>query len=88
MLLEGPRLNLAAADSSEPRPLIGMVGANGAGKTTVLRLLTGELTPTSGEIAVQASLPSRLVVQETDELSDEIRTFAWQWDGLAERLRR
>ncbi len=30
----------------------GIIGANGAGKSTFLRLLSGELEPTSGEIAI------------------------------------
>ena len=30
----------------------GIIGANGAGKSTFLKLLSGELEPTSGDIAI------------------------------------
>jgi len=47
--LEG--LDLAAGPGRH-----GLVGANGTGKSTLLRLLAGELTPTSGSVAVDGSV--------------------------------
>ena len=34
-----------------PRDRIGLIGLNGTGKSTLLRMLIGEVTPTSGEIS-------------------------------------
>lgn len=36
----------------EPGEIVGFLGPNGAGKTTTLRMLTGYLAPTSGEITI------------------------------------
>jgi len=32
-----------------PGELVGLVGANGAGKSTTFRMLTGQLVPTAGQ---------------------------------------
>ena len=45
---------------------IGMVGENGAGKTTILRLITGEYTPDEGEVTVHRSARIGLLEQAPD----------------------
>ena len=88
VIFDRASLELAAPDPSEPRPMVGVVGANGAGKSTLLRLLAGELDPKDGHVVVHASVPPRLVLQDVDELTDDVRAFSWSWDGDAQRLRR
>jgi ABC-2 type transport system ATP-binding protein len=38
--------------------IVGLVGANGAGKTSLLRLLAGELSPTTGQIRIGGLAPA------------------------------
>src|SRR3954466_15230217 len=38
---------------------VGFLGPNGAGKTTTLKVLSGLLHPTSGEVAVEDCVPFR-----------------------------
>jgi ABC-2 type transport system ATP-binding protein len=43
--------------SIEPGELIGYIGPNGAGKSTTIKMLTGILVPTSGQIEVAGLVP-------------------------------
>jgi ABC-2 type transport system ATP-binding protein len=78
--LEG--LDLAIA----PGEAFGLLGANGAGKTTFLRLVTGYLLPTAGEVAIDGLSPARNpqavaqrigFVAETTRLYPELRVRAF-----------
>jgi ABC-2 type transport system ATP-binding protein len=52
--LEGVTLEVAAGS------LVGVIGPSGAGKTTIVRLLTGGLRATSGTVRVMGEDPTRL----------------------------
>jgi len=43
----------------EPGSIVGYIGANGAGKSTTIKMLTGILVPTEGEISVCGLEPAR-----------------------------
>jgi ATP-binding cassette, subfamily F, member 3 len=48
----------------KPGERIGLVGVNGAGKSTQLKIISGEIEPTSGEIIRPASLRIAYLTQE------------------------
>ncbi len=79
----GPRTALDALDLRVPRgETFGLLGANGAGKTTFVRLVAGVLLPTAGELRVDGRSPAREphavarrigFVMETSRLYPELR---------------
>ena len=59
----------------------GVVGANGCGKTTLLRLAAGELEPSSGTIGSLGR--ACYVVQRTDFPPDDLDDFLDARDAIA-----
>ena len=76
------------------RDKIALVGKNGAGKTTMLRIITGEQLPTSGTVARQADLtigylPQQMVLKDELTVKEEAgRAFEHlqQMDAAIDRM--
>ncbi|MGF1537559.1 MAG: ATP-binding cassette domain-containing protein, partial [Elainellaceae cyanobacterium] len=61
-----------------PGHRVGLVGANGAGKSTQLRIITGEEEPTSGEIIRPSQLRIAYLTQELDvDPQKTVRAELW-----------
>jgi ATP-binding cassette subfamily F protein uup len=58
-----------------PGDRIGLVGANGTGKTTLLRLLAGQLEPGQGTLRVGRTARTAYLSQELVELPDDRRVL-------------
>ena len=65
----------------EPGEMVGYIGANGAGKSTTIKILTGILVPSSGHVVANGSVPYRDRRRYTKELGVVFgqRTQLW-WD--------
>jgi ABC-2 type transport system ATP-binding protein len=65
----------------EPGEVFGFLGPNGAGKTTTIKVLTGQLRPTSG----QARVMGCDVVEERRQLKPQIGVV-FEYQNIYERL--
>ena len=54
----------------EPGRIVGLLGPNGSGKTTLIKLATGLLTPTAGQLTVCGSTPGTAASAQVSYLPD------------------
>jgi ABC-2 type transport system ATP-binding protein len=78
---EGHRAVNGISFTVEPGEIFGFLGPNGAGKTTTIKMLTGQLRPTSGEARVMGYD----VVEDREQLNPLIGV-AFDNQNLYERL--
>lgn len=67
--------------SIEEGELVGYIGENGAGKSTTIKMLTGLLTPTSGEVIVNKLKPYKSRIENNKNIGAVFgqKTQLW-WD--------
>ena len=58
-----------------PGDRVGLVGVNGAGKTSVLNLLSGELAPSAGKVRRGRTVALQHLTQHIDEVDPEARVL-------------
>lgn len=65
----------------EEGELVGYIGENGAGKSTTIKMLTGLLTPTSGQVVVNGIVPNEKRIQNNQNIGAVFgqKTQLW-WD--------
>jgi ATP-binding cassette subfamily F protein uup len=59
-----------------PGDRVGLVGVNGAGKSSVLGLLSGELAPSAGKVRQGRTVALQHLTQHIDDLDPEARVLA------------
>ena len=74
-----------------PKDKIALVGKNGAGKSTMLKIIAGLQKPTSGNVAMPRDttvgyLPQHITVSDTSTVIDEVRSASSHVDDMKARL--
>ncbi len=74
-----------------PKDKIALVGKNGAGKSTMLKIIAGLQTPTSGSVAIPADvtigyLPQQMILEDTLTVVEEVRKVFAHIDRMQTQL--
>ena len=74
------------------RDKIALVGKNGAGKSTMLKIIAGLQSPTSGVVATPKDLtigylPQQMVITDERTVVEEVRTVFGHLDEMKSRLK-
>ena len=86
-LARGAKVLLEAADLAvNPGERVGLVGANGSGKSSLFALLRGELHADKGEVDFPSHWRIACVAQETPALERSAVDYAIDGDGRLRRL--
>ena len=67
----GQKLFAGASLELTPGNCYGIIGANGAGKSTFLKILSGELEPTTGEVVIPKDLRMSVLKQNQFQYDDK-----------------
>ncbi|EGC32683.1 hypothetical protein DICPUDRAFT_37987 [Dictyostelium purpureum] len=65
----------------EPGSIVGIVGPNGTGKSTLFRIMTGELKPETGSVRVGETVRMGFVSQSRSSLDDDKTIYEEVADG-------
>ena len=75
---------LKSIDLEVPRgTILGIIGPSGAGKTTTIRILTGAIAPTSGNVSVLGRSPRKFRRRERERIGYMPQSFALYSDLTA-----
>jgi len=86
-LIRGTKPLLESADLTlNPGEKVGLIGANGSGKSSLFALLRGELHPDAGDVDFPASWRIAHVAQETPALDRTALDYAIDGDTTLRRL--
>jgi len=57
----------------------GLIGANGCGKSTFMKILSGDLVPSSGNVSVSTGNKVSTLGQDQFAFEDTMLLILWSW---------